>query len=186
MIQVLKTGFLTSIQDKGRFGHRHSGVPVSGAMDEVSAEMVNTLVGNNPEAAVMEITLSGPELLFESDSTIAISGAMLSPTLNENELFNDEVYHVKAGSVLKFGKLIRGIRCYLGVLGGFDTKKVLGSRSWYLSVTGIDHLTTGMRLPISRDTGRGIQPESTSTAAHNYKSSIIEVEQGTEFDLSTE
>lgn len=186
MIQVIKPGFLASIQDKGRFGYRDSGVPVSGVMDEVSAAMANALLGNNQEAAVMEITLSGPELLFESDTFIAISGALLSPTLNDEELFNDEVYQITAGSVLKFGRLVRGIRCYLAVLGGFKTKKVLGSRSWYLSVTGMDQLSTRMQLQIDKGTALKQDPDLTSATAHNYNSSVIEVEQGPEFDLLTE
>jgi biotin-dependent carboxylase-like uncharacterized protein len=186
MIQVLKPGFLTSIQDKGRFGYRHSGVPISGAMDEVSSDMANALLGNSKDAAVMEITLSGPELLFESDTTIAISGAMMSPTINDNELFNDEVYRIKAGSILKFGKLVRGIRCYLAVSGGFNTKKVLGSRSWYFSVTGVEVLSTGKRLPIAENRSLNKNPDLTAAMVHNYNSSVIEVEQGPEFDLLSE
>jgi len=186
MIQVLKPGFLTSIQDKGRFGYRNSGVPVSGVMDEVSAAMANALLGNSSDAAVMEITLKGPELLFESDTTIAISGAMITPMINEKELFNDEVHHIKAGSVLKFGKLIRGIRCYLSILGGFQTKEVLGSRSWYLSVTGMDVLSTGMRLPMAKNTQLNRNPDLTAGVVHNYNSSVIQVEPGPEFDLLTE
>lgn len=184
MIQVIKPGFLASIQDKGRFGYRDSGVPVSGTMDEVSAGIANTLLGNNQDAAVMEITLSGPELLFETDTFIVISGALLSPTLNDKELFNDEVYPVMAGSVLKFGKLVRGIRCYLAVLGGIKTKRVLGSRSWYLSVTGMDHLSAGMNLKIAENTV--IKKNPKSTTVHNYNSSVIEVGEGPEFDLLTE
>ncbi|WP_417360386.1 biotin-dependent carboxyltransferase family protein [Galbibacter sp.] len=186
MIQVLKPGFLTSIQDKGRFGYRHSGVPISGAMDEVSSDMANALLGNSKDAAVMEITLSGPELLFESDTAIAISGAMMSPTINDNELFNDEVYRIKAGSILKFGKLVRGIRCYLAVSGGFNTKKVLGSRSWYFSVTGVEVLSTGKRLPIAENRSLNKNPDLTAAMVHNYNSSVIEVEQGPEFDLLSE
>ena len=183
MIEVLKTGFLTSIQDSGRYGHRHHGVPISGAMDEVSANMANALLGNNKEDAVMEITLSGPELLFESDASIAISGAFMSPTINEQELLNDEVYHVTAGSILKFGRPRRGIRCYLAVLGGFKTVRVLGSRSWYSSVTPVDRLSVGMHLPLADKPVLKKKPKLPVNSAHNYNSNIIEVEKGPEFDL---
>jgi len=186
MIQVIKPGFLTSIQDRGRFGYRDSGVPVSGVMDQISADMANSLLGNHPNDAVMEITMSGPELLFESDTYIAISGALLSPTLNEMELFNDEVYEVPAGSILKFSKLVRGIRCYLAVLGGFKTKKVLGSRSWYLSITGKDQLSARMQLPIQSSINFKQDLDLPSAPVHNYNSSVIEVEPGPEFDLLTQ
>ncbi len=186
MIQVRKPGFLTSIQDKGRYGYRNIGVPLSGVMDDISADLANSLLGNDKDVAVMEITLSGPELVFESDSFIAISGALMSPMLDDKEIFNDEVYKVQAGSVLKFGKLVRGIRCYLAVLGGFKTEKVLGSRSWYLSVSGVEHLSIGMGLPIQKSIGVNPDFKDIGTKSQHYNSNIIEVEEGPEYNLLTE
>lgn len=186
MIQVRKPGFLTSIQDKGRYGYRNIGVPLSGVMDDISADLANSLLGNDKDAAVMEITLSGPELLFESDSFIAISGALMSPMLGDKELFNDEVYRVQAGSVLKFGKLVRGIRCYLAVLGGFKTEEVLGSRSWYLSVSGVEHLSIGVGLPIQKNIGGNPDFKDIGAVSQHYNSNIIEVEEGPEYNLLTE
>ncbi|EKF56199.1 allophanate hydrolase subunit 2 [Galbibacter marinus] len=186
MIEVLKTGFLTSIQDRGRYNHRHHGVPISGVMDEISANMANALLGNSIEDAVMEITLSGPELLFESDAIITLCGAFMSPTINEKELLNDEVYHIKAGSVLKFGRPSRGIRCYLAVSGGFQTEFVLGSRSWYSSVTPVESLYVGMHLPLSKKSGLKKDSGSRVNSGHNYNSNIIEVEKGPEFNLLSE
>lgn len=183
MIHVRKPGFLTSIQDKGRYGYRNLGVPLSGVMDDISTDIANSLLGNDKDAAVLEITLSGPELLFETDTFIAISGALMSPTLGDKELFNDQVYRVQAGSVLKFGKLARGIRCYLAVFGGFETEKVLGSRSWYLSVSGMEHLSTGMNLPIKKNTQKKPNLKDGGTVNQHYNSNSIEVVKGPEFNL---
>jgi len=75
MVKVLHAGFYTSIQDTGRVGYQHYGVPVSGTMDARAALLANTLLGNTADAAVLEITMSGPKLQFEVNTAIAITGA---------------------------------------------------------------------------------------------------------------
>ena len=82
MLKVIKSGFFTTIQDQGRFGFRHIGVPVSGAMDLAAASLANAMLENDEQAAVLEITMTGPVLEFEEETWIAIAGANLSPTLN--------------------------------------------------------------------------------------------------------
>ena len=62
---VVKPGLLTSVQDLGRYGHQASGVPVAGPMDSFSHRLANQLVGNDPDAATLEITLIGPELVVD-------------------------------------------------------------------------------------------------------------------------
>ena len=73
-LAVVKPGLLTSVQDLGRFGHQASGVPVAGPMDAFSHRLANQLVGNDADAATLEITLLGPELTVEADTTMAIHG----------------------------------------------------------------------------------------------------------------
>ncbi|WP_335966110.1 biotin-dependent carboxyltransferase family protein [Galbibacter sp. PAP.153] len=185
MIQVNKPGFYSTIQDMGRFQYRDKGVPVSGVMDAISAGFANKLLNNDPTAAVMEITMTGPELLFEEESYIAVCGAIMSPSINNNEIYNDEVYKVVPGDVLRFGKLKSGIRCYLAVKGGFDTEVVLESRSWYVSITEKFHLTIGLTLNIAKHKAFS-PPENLPGMDHNFKEKELEVYKGPEFNLLTE
>ncbi len=128
-IQVIKPGWFSTIQDLGRYGYQQYGVPVAGAMDNFSAMVANRLVGNADNAAVLELTLNGPELQFEGDTVIAITGADLSPTINGKSVPFWESIEVSNGSALSFGKQRAGARSYLAVAGGIDVPLVLGSRS---------------------------------------------------------
>ena len=86
MIKVIKSGFYTTIQDLGRFGYQDFGVPVSGVMDEYSAQFANALLNNDKNDAVLEITMNGPTLQFDGYTLICISGADISPMLNGKEI----------------------------------------------------------------------------------------------------
>ena len=86
MLKVIKPGLWTTLQDHGRFGYRHLGVPVSGVMDERSANLANLLLNNAPSTALLEITLTGPELEFQKSTQVAIAGADISPRLNQSDL----------------------------------------------------------------------------------------------------
>ena len=132
---IKRPGLFTSVQDLGRKGFRRFGVPESGAMDKVSAQMANLLVNNEPEAPTLEITMQGPTLLFEGDTVIALAGANLSPTLDGNEMALNTPIQVGSGQILTFGRPQKGIRCYLAVSGGFMVDSILGSASWYPPVT---------------------------------------------------
>ena len=74
MLKVLKSGFFTTLQDSGRFGFRNIGVPVSGVMDEIAVKKANILLENSPEDAVLEITMTGPTLMFDAPTYICLSG----------------------------------------------------------------------------------------------------------------
>ena len=128
-IIVVKGGWLTTVQDLGRHGYQQYGVPVAGAMDSFSAVVANRLVGNPDQAAVLELTLKGPELQFERDTAIAITGANLSPTMNGNSIPLWQSILVPHGGRLSFGKQRTGTRAYLAIAGGIDVPLVLGSRS---------------------------------------------------------
>lgn len=128
-IIVVKGGWLTTVQDLGRYGYQQYGVPVAGAMDSFSAMVANRLVGNPDGAAVLELTLKGPELQFERDTVVAITGADLSPTINGGSVPLWQSILVSQGSRLSFGKQRTGTRAYLAIAGGIDVPLILGSRS---------------------------------------------------------
>lgn len=132
IIHVLRPGLFTTIQDLGRYGYRRFGVSVSGAMDRWALVVGNRLLGNPDEAAGLEITIQGPELLFEQALAVAITGADLSPTGNGRPLPLWTVVAMPAGSRLQFGLRREGARAYVAVAGGIDGPLILGSRSTHV------------------------------------------------------
>ena len=146
MIRVIKPGFYTTVQDRGRFDYRHLGVPSGGVMDKLAFETANKIVQNTPDAAVLEITMTGPELLFDTSARIAVTGAYMSPLLNDTPLFNNELYEVSPGDHLSFGKLTKGFRAYLAVSGGINTETVLGSQAFAKNITSRQVLKAGDEL----------------------------------------
>ncbi|MBI1169821.1 5-oxoprolinase/urea amidolyase family protein [bacterium] len=130
-VKVVKPGLSTTVQDQGRPGYYHIGIPVSGGMDLLSLTAANLLVGNPAGAAVLEIVFAGPELEFTQDATVAVTGAHLPPKVDGVEQPLWTSFPVKKGQVLSFAFLKGGARAYLAVTGGFDVPVVLGSRSTY-------------------------------------------------------
>lgn len=182
-IEVLQPGLFSSIQDEGRFGFRKYGVPQSGAMDQRAAGMANLLLQNNPDAAVLEITLQGPVLRFNAAADIVITGADLSPVLDGERLLNNHVIHVKEGQVLKFGGRISGFRAYLGIRNGFQSQEVLKSRSWCKGVTPHYRLEKGMEIPFLEGDISASERFSAVKADGYLSSEKIEVYPGPEFEL---
>ena len=148
-LEVIKPGLLTTVQDLGRYGHQAVGVPVAGPMDVFSHRLANQLVGNEPVAATLEVTLMGPELLIAVDTTLAIVGALFETTCDGHAVPMDASFVVRAGQRLKFGRLVQGARAYLGVAGGILTPGVLGSRATHL-VSGMGGLLGRALLPGDR------------------------------------
>lgn len=147
-IDVLAPGLLTSIQDRGRFGFKKFGVPVSGAMDQQSSALANHLLNNDAYAAVMEITLTGPQLVFNSDALIVVTGADLSPSVNGGACPMSRLVQLSAGDILSFGAAKKGVRAYIGVKGGFQTEIVMNSFSFYSGITSQPLIKKGDRLSI--------------------------------------
>ena len=135
MIKVIQTGFYSTIQDLGRIGSQDLGVPLSGAMDLYAAQLANRIIGNSDDAAVLEITMTGPRLEFTSPTFICISGANMTPMLNNTQIKLNVLTKIVKGDVLSFGKLIHGFRSYLAVFGGFQSEMILNSRSMYPNLT---------------------------------------------------
>ena len=131
-IKVLKPGLLTTIQDLGRPGYFHLGIPVSGAMDRFALCLANRLVGNDEGAAAFEAVFMGPELEFQDAAVVAVTGAELPPRVDGEARPTWTSFRVRAGQVLSFDFLKNGARAYIAVAGGIDTPPALGSRSTYL------------------------------------------------------
>ena len=125
----IKPGFHTLIQDKGRFGFQAFGVPVSGAMDKSSAKIGNWLVDNPIDGPVLEITFGGPKIVIEGDCQIALTGADLSPQIDQLDIPMYETINAKNGSTLSFGKIKTGCRSYLAIRGDWEIKSWLDSYS---------------------------------------------------------
>jgi antagonist of KipI len=125
-VTVARAGMLTTVQDLGRPGQRADGVPLTGAADAFALRLANLLVGNPDDAAGLECTLTGPELIFSADTTIAAGGATFEG------LAPWQPVHVKAGQRIALGRCRAGCRGYLALAGGVDCPSVLGSRSTYL------------------------------------------------------
>ncbi len=119
------------MQDLGRPGYYHLGIPISGGMDRFALRVANMLVGNDEGAAVLEAVFMGPELEFTAPATVAVTGGDLPPKLNGEDRPGWEAFTVKAGDRLTFGFLKSGARAYIAVSGGIDVPVKLGSRSTY-------------------------------------------------------
>lgn len=131
-IRVLKPGLLDSIQDNGRYGYSQWGINPGGSMDRYAAQVANMLVGNLPDAPVLEIHFPGPQLLFEQTTLISICGSDFSPMLVDEPLPTWQPIVVRRNTALYFDKLISGGRCYLAIHGGMEADCWLGSGSTHL------------------------------------------------------
>jgi len=184
MIKVISAGILSSIQDVGRYGYRDSGVPISGSMDAYAAQLANRLLGNHQDAALLEITLIGPVLEFREPTAIAITGAGFTPTINNREIPLNTRIWIEKGDELRFGLAAYGLRGYLGVMGGFATEVVLGSRSQYTGITKSTSLKKGDLLPIlSSDKVGKITTASVKERMEHFNSKELICYKGPEFEL---
>ncbi|MCI8454612.1 MAG: biotin-dependent carboxyltransferase family protein [Lachnospiraceae bacterium] len=128
-IKVVNGGFLTTIQDMGRYGFQETGLAVSGVMDTRSAALANLLVGNDENEAVIEITMVGPMLEFTQDIWIAVTGGDLGAKLDGQPVPRYEAVFVRDGQTLSFSGMFGGSRAYIAFAGGLDIPVVMGSRS---------------------------------------------------------
>ncbi|MFE0418153.1 5-oxoprolinase subunit C family protein [Streptomyces tendae] len=154
-LAVVRAGTLTTVQDRGRPGHAHLGVPRSGALDAPAAALVNRLVGNPPGAAVLETTLTGCALRPRCAVTVAVGGAPCPVTVDGRPVPWAAPVRVPAAAVLDVGAADSGVRSYVAVSGGVLAAPVLGSRSTdLLSGLGPPPLADGTVLPLGRPGGR--------------------------------
>ena len=144
-MRVESAGPLTTVQDRGRLGLAHLGVPRAGPLDRPAAELANRLVGNDPEAALLEVTLGGFVARPERGVWVAVTGAGRRYARAE---------WVAAGSELAVEVPAEGVRSYVAVAGGIDVEPVLGSRSTdTLAWVGPPRVRDGDGLPVGPGSG---------------------------------
>ncbi|QPC79960.1 hypothetical protein HYE68_010712 [Fusarium pseudograminearum] len=130
--EVLEPGALTTVQDyPGRTGYWDIGVPPSGPMDSLSFRLANRIVGNPPNAAGLEFTLSGPALKFHCNTVVAISGGVAPVTVDGVPVSQNRTLSINAHQTLCIGAIEKGHRVYLSIRGGVQVPVVMGSRSTF-------------------------------------------------------
>lgn len=131
-IRFISGGFLTTVQDLGRYGFQQFGVPVSGAMDTLSLQLVNWLVGNSRDEACLELTFTGPEMEFLSPAVIAFTGGHMEIAINDRPVPMHTTLFVTTGDVVITKPVTKGVRTYMGISGGISVPRIMGSKSTYL------------------------------------------------------
>lgn len=132
-ISILKPGILSTIQDLGRMDYLDQAIPISGAMDQLSARIANKAVGNSDEDAVIEFTYAAAEFKAETEILIAYAGDGATLSANGEKLPTERPIFVPAETVIKLINNPEGARTYLSIAGGWNVPKILGSRSTYLT-----------------------------------------------------
>ncbi len=183
MIKVLKEGLFSTIQDKGRFGYKNIGVPVSGAMDQASAKLANLLLGNDESSAVLEMTLLGPTLEFMNDTYISITGADMNPSLNKQKVLLNKPLLVNKGDILYLSHSSNGMRSYLGVKGGLSSENKLGSKSFYKGITKREKLIKNDKIKFGEVIGSPMKMNKSINDFKINRKSEINVFKGPEFGL---
>jgi biotin-dependent carboxylase-like uncharacterized protein len=153
-VRVSAAGALTTVQDLGRHGWAHLGVPRAGALDAAAAALANRLVGNPREAAVLETTMTGVGLVLQRSSVVAVTGAGCEVRVGGRPVPLDQAVPVPAGASLLVGPALDGARSYVALSGGLDVPPVLGSRSTdTLAWLGPAPLAAGDVLPLGAVVG---------------------------------
>ena len=129
---VLSPGPCTTVQDLGRFGYQHLGMPVCGALDRFDMRVANLLLGNAEQCAVLEMTVIGSQLAVLCEADIALTGGDMAIKLNSRPVAAWQSVHVKPGDVVSIQTVKSGCRGYLAVTGGIDVPVVMGSRSTHI------------------------------------------------------
>lgn len=189
MIKIIQPGFFTTIQDQGRFGYRHLGVPVSGFMDRMNANLANALIGNSSDDAVLEIALGGLELRFEIPTIVCVTGADFQASLNNVSVGLNQSLTINSGDVIRFKHPIAGMFGYLAVTAGIQTERVLGSRSFCPGITPLQRLHKDDELKIqpllqsAQNDCHREAPRTSELAPNQLITATIDVFPGPEFDL---
>ncbi|WP_442267502.1 biotin-dependent carboxyltransferase family protein [Tenacibaculum sp. ZS6-P6] len=184
MLKVLHPGFFSTIQDQGRFGYAHYGVPTSGAMDLYAHQLANAILNNNQNASTIEITFGGAKFQFLKRTQISITGADFNPKINGSSIETNKRITVNVGDVLSFGKREYGLRTYLAVLNGFEVDTVLGSKSFYKGITAENVLRKGNEIPFfESDEGNYETHARIHVNTAHFTSPILNCYKGPEFDL---
>lgn len=184
MLKVRESGLLTTVQDLGRFGWYHIGMPPSGAMDSFSFRVGNLLVGNPENAAGLEITYVGPTFEVTQPTVMAVTGGECSFSINNELAALWQAHQIAAGDIVSLGNVTRGARAYFCIAGGIDVPPLLGSRSTYMlgrfggfagrKLQAGDQLPVGPASPASEAMlGRQLDCSLIPTPAKNLEVRIV-------------
>jgi antagonist of KipI len=132
-IQIIKQGIMDTLQDKGRYGFQHIGIPSCGYLDYLSAQLSNVIVGNPKDAPIFELHFPASSFIFKEDQTICISGANFVPVLNDKSVAMNTAMHVCKNDTLHFMQPLLGKTCYLAIKGNIDSSSWLNSKSDFIS-----------------------------------------------------
>ncbi|REG92826.1 5-oxoprolinase subunit C family protein [Algoriphagus antarcticus] len=183
-LKVLKTGPGTSVQDGGRIGFAQYGVPLSGGLDRRSLSWVNHLLKNKDTDAVLEICQPGLKIQFDAPTLICLAGAKAAIKLNEEAISSYGIVEIRQNDQLDIGEFHQGSVLYLGIKNGFQSEKVMSSRSWFAGITTCDFAKKGDKIPYF--TNQEIPASTASKAKWNFDWSleqIIEVYPGPDWEL---
>lgn len=182
-VKLLTSGFLTSIQDEGRFGCVKYGVPRSGAMDQKSYRFANLLLGNDENDACLEWVFQAPVLQFLSDTVIVLAGAEVEAFLNDKKVEMYTPIQVCENDILRIGRCRNKVYGYVGIKNRFLTSVVLNSRSFYNSVTEVDLLKSKDEIECKMNANFTKKYSSFSRPILEVNDVVLEVYIGPEFDL---
>ena len=170
-LTVVAGGALTTVQDPGRPGHAHLGVPRSGWLDPRAATLANRLVGNPEHAAVLECLMGGLVVEASAAMSIAVTGGLCAVGVDDRPGPHGSAVALPAGGVLRLGPVTHGLRAYVAVAGGLLCTRVLGSRSTdTLSGLGPAPVTEGTVLPVGPAVG---QPSSVEAVPQPFPGSAV-------------
>ena len=180
-IEVLQAGIQTAVQDvTGRLGYWDVGVPPSGAIDPLSLNTANQLLGNAPNTAGLECTLQGPSLKFHCDSQIVLAGGDMPSTLDGVAVPMWQTINVRKGQILKCGKIATGCRTYIAIKGGLNVPEYLGSQATFTLGQFGGHagrnLLIGDMLPITAftsDEAKALVPEQIPAFSHEWEIAVM-------------
>ena len=195
MIEILSNSALATVQDAGRPGHYRDGVGMSGAMDVVALATGNALLGNDSDAAAVEVPMLPFSVQFEADIDIAVVGADCVAHLDDQPLPANWAITARTGQTLKLSTARAGCRVYLCVAGGIDVPQILGSRSTQLreQFGGVEGrmLRKGDRLAARRREttlpkgGVGAVPAALGLPLGTGETALVRVLPAAEFGLFT-
>lgn len=181
MFKVLRTGLQTTFQDKGRFGYRKYGIPVSGYMDSYTATAANTILGNEPTEPLIEFALLGPKLLVLEPCVICITGPNVFATVDGETLATYKEISLKKGVVLDIKQVKDGMRGYLAIQGGIVAEKIMGSYSFYTTLSQKNEIVNdGVIIPARKSISLKKRVKDDNS---NIFSNKILVSKGPEFEL---
>lgn len=146
MIYFEDAGYYTTLQDEGRMGYRHLGVPVSGAVDQNAFRLANELLPVENDLSVLECHFQGPVIRFEQTLSFVITGALVEAWLNDLPLQRQKIYRAQAGDCLQIGKVQKGVRSYLKFSAVWDVPSPMGSSAQFYPLTAKAFFEKGDRL----------------------------------------